>query len=90
VSSAKQQQHNNPSNRRGAVPTIPPSHHHPIENTNLNFLTYPQKPSHRRAYTPGGAIFITLGTCNRNARMLILTWDIMNAGYSRLFYDFRS
>jgi hypothetical protein len=68
------------------VPIILPSHHHPT----LNSRSYPQKPNHRRAYTPGGAIFLTLGTFSRNARMLILTWDIMKAGYSRLFYDFRS
>jgi len=47
------------------VLTIPPSHHHPISNTNLNSLSYPQTPNHRRAYMPGGAIILTLGTCDR-------------------------
>jgi hypothetical protein len=78
------------SNRRVALPTIPPSYHHPIGDTNLNSLPYSQKPNHRRAYTLGRASFLTLGTFNRSAPMIILTWDIMNTGYSRLFYDFRS
>jgi hypothetical protein len=73
-----------------ALPAIPPSHHLPIANTTLNSLPYPQKLNDQRAYNASGAIILTLGTFNRSARMLILTWDIMNAGYSRLFYDFRS
>jgi hypothetical protein len=85
---------------RGYLPphnfTVRGSAHHPtqpslpIENTNKNSLSYPQKPNFRHACTPGRAIFLTLGTFNRSARTLILTWDIMKAGYSRLFYDFRS
>jgi hypothetical protein len=30
------------------------------------------------------------GHLRRSARIIILTWDIMNTGYSRLFYDIRS
>jgi hypothetical protein len=47
------------------VPTIPPSYHHPIGNTALKSLPYPQKPNHQRAYTSGGAIILTLGTCDK-------------------------
>jgi hypothetical protein len=47
------------------VPNFLPSYHHPIGDTNLNSLPYSQKLNHQRAYTPGGAIFLTLVTCDR-------------------------
>jgi hypothetical protein len=48
-----------------ALPTFPPGYHHPIGNTNSNSLLNPQMPDYQRAYTPGGAIFLTLVTFNR-------------------------
>jgi len=43
-------------------PTFPPSYHPQFENPALSSIPHPQTPDHRRAYTPSGASFLTLGT----------------------------
>jgi len=51
----------------GTAHLHPSTYHHPIGNTNSNSLLNPQMPDYQRAYTPGGAIFLTLVTFNRSS-----------------------